>query len=111
MNYVSLHPLLTADQWFTPLAKEPYSFFLDSSQGGRYSFLGAYPYKIARTLLEVEEELNSLSALDIIVPSALGEIPFLGGAVGFLSYDAVREWEPHLGSSKKEPFQIPNIFF
>ena len=111
MNYVSLHPLLTADQWFTPLAKEPYSFFLDSSQGGRYSFLGAYPYKIARTLLEVEEELNSLSALDIIVPSALGEIPFLGGAVGFLSYDAVREWKPHLGSSKKEPFQIPNICF
>ena len=81
------------------------SFFLDSSDETGYSFLGALPYKIISTLNDLDTIRHTTQQ-----PS-LGELPFQGGAVGLLSYEAVRQWEPHLKPAKKEPFDVPNIYF
>lgn len=74
-----------------------HSFLLESVTGGerlaRYSFLGANPKKIIRT--NGEDPLNVLSrelGKNRFVSSA-DLPPFVGGAVGFISYDAVRHFE------------------
>ena len=79
------------------------TFFLDSSDQKGFSFLGALPYKTLSTL----DDLNTMASPPLSPP--LGNFPFQGGAVGFLSYDAVRQWEPHLSPAKKEPFNIPKL--
>ena len=74
-----------------------YSFLLESVTGGeslaRYSFLGTNPRKIIRTnnidpLQVLERELCAIRH----IPEA-DLPPFVGGAVGFISYDAVRYFE------------------
>src|SRR3989338_885549 len=119
MKWVEVRTPKTAAELFEPLAQKPHSFFLDSSSEAnnsakdskRYSFLGAFPYKIVHSIEEVEKELCDLSHLQTQLPSSLAHIPFLGGAVGFISYEAIRQWEKHLGPAKKEPFHIPDILF
>ena len=90
----------------------PYSFLLESVEGGekvaRYSFLGYDPHivlssrggkvilesktgeqVIDRPMLEVMRELTGKH-----VPVRLPDMPpFVGGAVGYLGYDAVRWFE------------------
>ena len=111
MKWVEIQTPKTAAELFEPLAQNPHSFFLDSSSEGHYSFLGAFPYKIVSSLEDIEKELNECSDIKKNLPSPLTSIPFLGGAVGFMSYEAVRQWESHLGPAKPEPFHIPDILF
>ncbi len=115
MKWVEVQTQKTAAELFEPLAQKPHSFFLDSSSeandSGRYSFFGAFPYTIVHSIEEVEEELCRFSHIQTQLPSSLTHIPFLGGAVGFISYEAVRQWEYHLGPAKPEPFHIPDILF
>ena len=115
MKWIEVQTQKTAAELFEPLAQEPHSFFLDSSSEAndsrRYSFFGAFPYKIVHSIEEVEKELCDLSSIQPQLPSSLAHIPFLGGAVGFISYEAIRQWEKHLGPAKKEPFHIPDILF
>ena len=74
-----------------------YSFLLESVEGGermaRYSFIGTNPYKVLKTgpleksgakdpLPEVESELSKFHVVPV-----KGLPRFLGGAVGYLSYD------------------------
>lgn len=94
---------------------EPYSFLLESVVGGervgRYSFIGTRPRAILRTkgdtatvqrngesvvhtMSGVEDALSLLrDLLGAIEPHDPAMPPFLGGAVGFLSYDLVRFFE------------------
>ncbi len=96
----------TALQAFEAFKDKPFSFFLDSGMGpqrlGRYSFLGSDPFLIMRsrgseiTLIHPEGETtftgNPFDVLGELLqeykldgnPTAL---PFVGGAVGYLSYD------------------------
>ncbi len=111
MKWLEIKTEKTAAELFEPFSNQPHSFFLDSSSEGRYSFLGAFPYKVVQSLEKIEEELHALSKIKIQFSSALTHIPFLGGAVGFISYEAIRQWETHLGPSRKEPFHIPDILF
>ncbi|RKP27237.1 anthranilate synthase component I, N terminal region-domain-containing protein, partial [Syncephalis pseudoplumigaleata] len=81
----------------------PNSFLLESVAGGekigRYSFIGADPYKILRTgpdeachgdpLTFIERELS-----DIKYISVAGLPTFTGGAIGFIAYDCVQHFEP-----------------
>jgi anthranilate synthase component 1 len=90
----------------------PYSFLLESVEGGekvaRYSFLGYDPYAVVRSnsgKVTVEtasgkEEAGEpmLAVLRRLagrhVPARVPDMPpFAGGAVGYLSYDAIRWFE------------------
>jgi len=90
----------------------PYSFLLESVEGGekvaRYSFLGYDPHLVLRArggkvILKTKsgEEVVDQPLLEMMrhlmgkhVPVRLPEMaPFIGGAVGYLGYDAVRWFE------------------
>lgn len=115
-----------ANQLFHPLSEIPFSFFLDTSAETkatrptvfntphRFSFFGAFPYKIVYSIQDLEKELSLVSASFLLQQSLEEElmgVPFLGGAVGFISYEASRMWEMRLNAPKKRPFQVPNILF
>jgi anthranilate synthase component 1 len=92
-----------------------HAFLLESIEGGerlaRYSFLGANPWMVARgrgakTVLEIngkreERDQNAVEFLrdyfrDQKLARRPGLAPLAGGAVGYLSYDAARWFEPVL---------------
>jgi len=103
------------------LRDRPYSFLLESVEGGekwaRYSFIGADPFLIVtcregQVTLSGREGTRRLAAdpFDMVqdllkryhTPDYPGHPPFLGGAVGYIAYEAVRYMEslppfPHAG--------------
>ncbi len=84
-------------------------FLLESSQlhqdKGRYSYLGCNPYgevksvgtEVERTIYGRAEKLqgNVLQVLEeVIAPSQVDSpFPFCGGAVGYIGYDVIRQYE------------------
>jgi anthranilate synthase component I len=98
-----------------------YAFLLESVEGGeriaRYSFLGAEPEIIVRgrgetTTVERRgetEELKGVRATDYLreyfrerrLARRAGLAPMAGGAVGYVSYEAARWFEPVLEKSLK----------
>ena len=107
-NLVPIYREINADletpvSAYLKIARPPYSFLLESVEGGehiaRYSFIGTEPTKVFRTgegeeygevdpLKPIEDELAKYTMAD--VP---GSERFNGGAVGYLTYDAVRYFE------------------
>jgi len=101
---------------FLKIARGSHSFLLESVEGGermaRYSFIGTEPYRVLRTgpgeetgtvdpLVLIQQELEKYR----LVP--LAELPrFHGGAVGYLSYEAVRYFE-ELPSPETDTLQLP----
>ena len=97
-----------------------YSFLLESVEGGerlaRYSFIGANPYEVIRTgpgeafegdpLKPLEEALAGLRAVE-----APGLPRLTGGAVGYVSYEAVRHFEPRVRANEADPVGIPEAMF
>ncbi|RSH78890.1 uncharacterized protein EHS24_001813 [Apiotrichum porosum] len=80
-----------------------HSFLLESITGGeslaRYSFVGADPVKTVRTGEGLEVEGDPLDALEKELEPfryvKLDAVPtFTGGAVGFITYDAIQHFEP-----------------
>jgi anthranilate synthase component 1 len=107
-------------------AEEPEAFLLESVEGGehvgRYTFIGIEPYKriVSRgTSIVIEEagERRSFEgdifaelkqALSGHTPARLpGLPPFTAGAVGFFSYDVVRQIE-RLPSLAKDELNVPD---
>jgi anthranilate synthase component 1 len=98
------------------------SFLLESVEGGehlgRYSFIGTEPYRVQKTgpaenfgaidpLIPIETEL--LQFRPVPVP---GLPRFLGGAVGFIAYDAVRHFEPRVPAAvAPDPMGLPESVF
>ena len=84
---------------YLKVARTPYSFLLESVEGGdkiaRYSFIGTDPYEVVKTgskeksgsvdpLHHIREKLSETE----IVPNP--KLPkFNGGAVGFIGYDVI----------------------
>ena len=100
---------------YLKIARGPYSFLLESVEGGerlaRYSFIGSEPYLIVKgegkgdPLLEVERELGKYR------PVSLPGLPrFHGGAVGYLAYEVVRHFE-ELPSPDSDPLGLPETIF
>jgi para-aminobenzoate synthetase component 1 len=110
------------------LKNEQYCFFLDSGMDGdrlgRYSFLGYDPFLIFRNQGERNEIIrgNSIelvkgnpfdvlktlfSKYRLITPPDMP--PFLGGAVGYFSYD-LKHFVEKLPSQSKEDITIPLCF-
>jgi anthranilate synthase component 1 len=100
----------------------PYAFLLESIEGGeriaRYSFLGAEPEMIVRgkgiqTFVERNGATESFPTVatewvrDYFRGRSLarraGLVPFCGGAVGYLGYDAAQWFEPALRSDHTQP--------
>src|SRR5919205_2152216 len=104
----------------------PYAFLLESVEGGeriaRYSFLGAEPEMIVRgkgmqTVVERHGKTESFPTFatewvrDYFRGRSLarrpGLVPFAGGAVGYLGYDAAQWFEPALRDDQTQPLDAP----
>jgi len=97
---------------------EPNAFLLESVEGGersaRFSFLGAGPRSVLRWRLgdagnpleRIRTELASHRAVRVD-----GTPRFSGGLVGFLSYDAVRLFEPRVPIAKDDEVAFPDALF
>ncbi len=128
---------LTPVSAFARLGREPYSFLLESVVGGEkwaaYSFVGVRPREVVRAkgteveilrphgkdgAFEVAERLttaNPLQHLNAMLAEIRTSVPaglprFFGGAVGFLSYDAVR-WFERLPASAPDELGLPDMCF
>ena len=105
---------------FLKVARGPYSFLLESVEGGervaRYSFIGTEPYDVIRTgdgeasgsvdpLVEVERALSGMRVAPQFASSR-----FDGGAVGYVSYDAAGHFE-RLPSPRSDALGLPESVF
>ncbi|KAI9097063.1 ADC synthase [Phlyctochytrium arcticum] len=122
-NIIPVHQDISADL-ITPVSAylrlsehSEYSFLFESVTGGekigRYSFLGASPYKVIRTgekeqvqgdpLLFIENEMKQVKY--VRVP---GLPEFTGGAIGYIAYDCVQYFEPRTARKLRDPIDIPD---
>lgn len=124
-NLVPIYREISADletpvSAYLKVARPPYSFLLESVEGGeriaRYSFIGTEPVKVIKTgpgqeygaidpLKPIEEELSKYKLVDV---------PYLqrfnGGAVGYLAYEVVNYFEK-LPSPEKDILGLPEAVF
>lgn len=117
---------------YLKLADAPYSYLLESVQGGekwgRYSIIGLPCRKIIRVrgqritvehAGEIVETTTVCDPLDWIgefqsryrVPTMGTDLPrFIGGLVGYFAYDTIRYIEPKLGAAPNpDPLDNPDI--
>ena len=119
--------LLTPVSAFLSIAKnEPHAFLLESAergeQIGRYTFLGARPYmrlKARGNVIAIERgrhrehyEGNVFHFVKQLLsehkPAAIpGLPPFTAGAVGYFSYDVVRQLE-NIGEHARDDLSLPD---
>ena len=118
---------------YLKLQDEGPCFLLESVSGGehvaRYSFIGVRPRGLVTTFgnqvyisseghgrtIPLTEELDPLAVLKAEMarykPVRLADLPrFIGGAVGFMSYDAVRRFE-RLPDSNPDELNLPEAAF
>lgn len=113
------------------IAPLPYSFFLDSGSGiyrddlGRYSLVGWNPFLILKSrgssiqLIQKERVIRKRGNPFFILRDILdkyrldstpeGLPPFVGGGVGYLSYDLCHFWE-RLPSKAKDDLNLPELY-
>ncbi|MBN1913586.1 MAG: aminodeoxychorismate synthase component I [Candidatus Omnitrophica bacterium] len=100
---------------FTALNKEKNCFFLDSSLSlngcGRFSFFGIDPFLIVKTKNEdpFVKLKEALAPYENKPPK--NNIPFLGGAVGYLAYDLGVILEKKIKRKNAPSLDIPDSFF
>ena len=130
------HPLveeiftpLTASEVFELIKDDTYSFFLDSGMDprklGRYSFVGSKPFLVMSsrgteiTLVRGDQrEVQHGNPFDTLgklletykLDRCRTSVPFLGGAVGYLSYDLCHFIE-RLPSTAIDDLQFPESYF
>ena len=138
-NLVPVYTDLTAD-CATPLSvysklsqKGQSAYLLESIEGGdqlgRYSFIGSSPrsifccYRDRTEVYDADGSKNILATskdpLSIIEeemaryqPAKLPDMPrFIGGAVGFLSYEYIHYLEPTVQLAEKDPLSMPIAYF
>jgi anthranilate synthase component 1 len=105
-------------------AGSDHSFLLESVEGGertaRYSFLGVNPHSVFKSKDDAYDidgkpgQGNPFEALrnefkNIKVAGADGLPPFIGGAVGYMSYDIVRHIE-QLPCTTKDDVNLPDMY-
>ncbi len=136
-NVVPVYTQLAAD-FETPLSAylklrdSRHSFLLESAEStekaGRWSIVGSGPRQVfeargreitvrdgskARTFTAGDDVLAALEReMAGYRPVTHGALPpFSGGMVGYLSYDAVRQFEPTLGEAPPDVLGIPDAMF
>ncbi len=136
-NVVPVYTQLAAD-FETPLSAylklrdSRHSFLLESAEstekGGRWSIVGSGPRMIFEArdkeiTIRDGSKVRSFTAEDDVLAALEREMarykpvthgslpPFSGGMVGYLSYDAVRQFEPSLGPPPPDSLGIPDAMF
>jgi anthranilate synthase component I len=140
-NLISVYTELIADSEtpvsaFQKIDDGGYSFLFESAeqsdQSGRYSFVGSAPHVIfesrgrqiritedgqAREFETATDPLRELQTLMsryrlVTQPGVhMMHPPFSGGAVGYLTYDMVRFFEPSIGAAPKDEIGLPESLF
>lgn len=119
---------LTASQQFERFRERPFSFFLDSGMDpdklGRYSFMGSDPFLVLRSrgeeislVRDGATEIKRSNPFDVVgemletytLDSGLNGIPFLGGAVGYFSYDLCHLIE-RLPTTATDDLNLPECY-
>ena len=106
---------LNAFEIYTIFKDEDDSFILDSAMDpkklGRYSFISSNPFKKIKTK---DSQTNPLDLLQEELKYHQGEndthLPFVGGAVGYLSYDLGNYME-NLPRSAKDDLSVYDLYF
>src|ERR671937_460561 len=114
---------------YLKVARGPYSFLLESVEGGerlaRYSFIGTEPRAVLRFTGDGGERLDAtgkrtafvggdplpLLREDVLGAGACvdpGLPPLVGGAVGYLGYEMVRQWEPRVPHTPGPAVDMPD---
>ena len=101
---------------YLKIAKPPYSFLLESVEGGehlaRYSFIGTEPESVITTGQGYQDgEVDPLTLVEAMLSNYVlvdnGKLPkFCGGVVGYLSYEVVKYFED-LPTASEDFLQIP----
>lgn len=113
------------------IAHFPYGFFLDSGSGiykndlGRYSLAGWDPFLILKSrgssiqLIQKNRVMNKRGNPFFVLRDILNKYrlvstyeglpPFLGGGVGYLSYDLCHFWE-NIPSNAKDDLCLPELY-
>ena len=115
---------------YLKLANKPYTYLLESVQGGerfgRYSFIGLPSREVLRVYgrrAEVRRDGRVVERTELADPlpwlreyaaryraEPVPGLPRLaGGLVGYFGYDCVRYFEPKLGAGKPDPLGTPDI--
>ena len=125
-----LMDLETPLSFFKRLERDRYSFLLESVEGSerwaRYSFLGTRPQRIFKahgnrvTIIENGKTQSRVADAPLKILEELlkdcqpvpvpGVPPFFGGALGYVSYDAVEQFH-EIVNDKKDPLGMPEVFF
>jgi len=114
------------------ISDNDFAFLLESVEGGeslgRYSFLGANPSIIFKSKgREIDliyrndeetyitqksplDELRNIMSRFKLVPNP-SLPPFIGGAVGYVSYDEIRNIEPRIPNNNPDDLNLPDTFF
>ncbi len=105
---------------YMKVARRPYSFLLESVEGGeriaRYSFIGTEPLSVVRTGAgqpngPVDPLIPIQKAMDAYKLAPFADLgPFNGGMVGYISYDAVKYFE-RLPTPDNDPVDVPESVF
>ena len=101
---------------YSKIANQPYSFLLESATAnktsGRFSFIGTEPIKIIaeqekkqNPLIEIQNTLKNYQLIDIENTQR-----FSGGFVGYLSYDAIKNFEI-IPEHQNDPLKLPEYIF
>ncbi len=136
-NVIPVYTQLAAD-FETPLSAylkvrdSRHAFLLESAEStdksGRWSILGTNPrrvYEARGKEITVRSGLatRSFTAEDDVLAALEREMapfkpvrhgnlpPFCGGLLGYMSYDAVRQFEPTIGPAPKDELGIPDAVF
>ena len=136
-NVVPVFTQLAAD-FETPLSAYlkirdgKHSFLLESAEatdkGGRWSIIGSGPKRIfsahgKEITITEGSKIRTLTAPDDVLAALQREMapfqpvpnpalpPFSGGMVGYLAYDAVRQFEPTLGDPPPDSLGVPDALF
>lgn len=109
-----------------------HTFLLESAEKGerfgRYSFVGTDPsviFSFQNGQVRIEEnghvreftsQSDPLEELRLLMarykPITFGELPiFYGGAVGYLTYESVRYFEPKVTMAAHDDLQLPDAYF
>ena len=123
-----IHNPPSSPQAFELFRDKPFSFFLDSGMDpqklGRYSFMGSDPFLVMRSrgkeisLLSPEGEKMVFGNPFDVLGELLQEyrldgnpttLPFIGGAVGYLSYD-LGHFIEKLPSTAVDDLQLPECY-
>jgi len=113
---------------FEAFAHCPYSFFLDSGMDpgklGRYSFMGSDPFLVLKSrrdeitvIWDGKEEVQQGNPFDVLgelldvytLDRNEADIPFLGGAVGYFSYD-LGHFIERLPDTAVDDLQLPECY-